>query len=147
MFHFLYCLSQYIRHRSSFHCSPKSSNDSTTHEKENFQYSLCRAVLSDITIRKLIKTQIVYACKLIRCFMRSRNKVVMFISSRFSSRSATRKSSSKSECQPSSSLLKVRRYTSNLQTEKNKLKLVSCSLQFLGFIVSFSEHLHFHKQD
>lgn len=59
MFLFLYCFSWYIRHQSSLQFSPKGFNDSTTHAKGSFQYNLCRAVLSDITIRKLIKTHLV----------------------------------------------------------------------------------------
>lgn len=59
MFHFLYCFSWCIRYQSWLQFSPKRSNDSTTHEKGNFQYDLCKAIFFDITIRRLIKTHLV----------------------------------------------------------------------------------------
>jgi len=79
--------------------------------------------------------------------MKTVDKVVMFISSIFSSHSAIKKSASKSEWQLSPSQSKVQRYTRNLQKKENKLKLVSCCLQVWSFLISFSEYLHFHKQD
>lgn len=89
MFPFFYSFSWYISPDCNFH--PKCSNDRTTHEKVYFQFDLCRAVLSAFTIRKLIKTQIIYPSKLIRHFM-TRDKVLMFMSPIFPSHSVKTKS-------------------------------------------------------